>query len=112
MPEDACPTLVHIGLPEDLMELMVPIIERECPRISKDFFLTSEGIEVVAETFNWLNSERQNHAFAERALNNRRNLAEAEQWSSFECLRRVWMSVAEKRQSEQSESDSSLRLAS
>ena len=112
MPEDACPTLVHIGLPEDLMELMVPIIERECPRISKDFFLTSECIEVVAETFNWLNSERQNHAFAERALNNRRNLAETEQWSSFECLKKVWMSAAAKRQSEQNESDSSLRLAS
>jgi hypothetical protein len=112
MPEDACPTLVHIGLPEDLMELLAPVVEREFPRISKDFFLTSECIEVVTETFNWLNSERQNHAFAQRALNNRNALAKAEQWSSFECLKRAWMSAAEKRQPEQSESDSSLRLAS
>jgi hypothetical protein len=112
MPEDACPTLVHIGLPEDLMELLAPIVEREFPRVSKDFFRTSECIEVVTETFNWLNSERQNHAFAQCALNNRKALAETEQWSSFECLKRVWMSAAERRQSEQGESDSSLRLAS
>lgn len=87
MPKDACPTLIHVSMPTGLKHLLGSILTRAFPRLALTFIGGEpNGIVALAETFNWLNSERKNHELNAFALEQRRELATTEAWSSFAVL--------------------------